>query len=169
MHLKVSVSWTTKVMVKLKSITAQKIKFSIKDFSSKYDQIRRFLRIWSHLLKKSLTENLFFCAVCFIVIMFTETLYLLSKNFQAPLTLVDYQVKYQEEHFKKMYSCFSVLKPGDYCSVANCRIRNWTFPWRFFGKCLSERFFRFSFFFGQKLGISIRSIFYTLYFHYVSC
>ena len=33
--------------------TAQKMKFSIKDFFSKCDQIRRKLRIWSHLLKKS--------------------------------------------------------------------------------------------------------------------
>ena len=30
------------------------MKFSIKDFFSKCDQIRRNLRIWSHLLKKSL-------------------------------------------------------------------------------------------------------------------
>ena len=44
-------------------LTAQKMKFSIKDFFSKYDQIRSFLRIWSHLLKKSLIENFFFCAV----------------------------------------------------------------------------------------------------------
>ena len=29
--------------------TAQKIKFSIKDFFSKCDQIRRELQIWSHL------------------------------------------------------------------------------------------------------------------------
>ena len=36
------------------------MKFSIKDFFSKWDQIRSFLRIWSHLLKKSLMENLFF-------------------------------------------------------------------------------------------------------------
>ena len=41
-------------------ITAQKMKFSIKDFLSKCDQIRRKLRIWSHLLKKSLMENLVF-------------------------------------------------------------------------------------------------------------
>ena len=33
------------------------MKFSINDFFSKGDQIRRKLRIWSHLLKKSLTEN----------------------------------------------------------------------------------------------------------------
>ena len=40
-----------------KEITAQKIKFSIKDFFSKCDQIRSFLWIWSHLLKKSAIEN----------------------------------------------------------------------------------------------------------------
>ena len=32
----------------------QKMKFSIKVFSSKCDEIRSFLRIWSHLLEKSL-------------------------------------------------------------------------------------------------------------------
>ena len=42
---------------------AQKMKFSIKDFFSKCDQIRSFLRIWTHLLKKSLIENFIFCAV----------------------------------------------------------------------------------------------------------
>ena len=40
--------------------TGQKMKFSIKDFFSKCDQIRSFLRIWSHLPKKYLMENLFF-------------------------------------------------------------------------------------------------------------
>ena len=39
------------------------MKFSIKDFFSKCDQIRRNLQIWSHLLKKFLMENLIFCAV----------------------------------------------------------------------------------------------------------
>ena len=39
------------------------MKFSIKDFSSKCDQIRRKLWIWSHLQKKSLMENFIFCAV----------------------------------------------------------------------------------------------------------
>ena len=38
--------------------TAQKMKFSIKDLFSKFDQIRSFLRIWSYLLKKSLIEIL---------------------------------------------------------------------------------------------------------------
>ena len=44
------------------SDTAQKVKFSIKDFFSKYDQTRSFSQIWSHLLKKSLIKNFIFCA-----------------------------------------------------------------------------------------------------------
>ena len=40
------------------SNTLQKMKFSIKNFFTKCDQIRSFLRIWSNLLKKSLMENL---------------------------------------------------------------------------------------------------------------
>ena len=39
------------------------MKFSTKDFFRKCDQISNFLRIWSHLLKKSLMENFIFCAV----------------------------------------------------------------------------------------------------------
>ena len=37
--------------------TADKMKFFIKGFFSKCDQIRSFLRMWSHLLKKSLMGN----------------------------------------------------------------------------------------------------------------
>ena len=43
--------------------TAQRMKFAIKDFVSKCDQIRRKLQIWSYLLKKSLMKNFIFCAV----------------------------------------------------------------------------------------------------------
>ena len=50
-------------------ITAQKMKFSIKDFFSKCDQIRRKLQIWSHLLKKSVMENFIFCAVDLMAIL----------------------------------------------------------------------------------------------------
>ena len=39
------------------------MKFSAKDFFSKCDQIRRKLRIWSHLLKKSIMMTLFFGSV----------------------------------------------------------------------------------------------------------
>ena len=41
----------------------KKMKIFIKDFFRKLDQILRKLRIWSHLLKKSLLENFIFCAV----------------------------------------------------------------------------------------------------------
>ena len=39
------------------------MKFSIKDFFSKYDQIRRKLRIYLDLLKKSLIDDFIFCVV----------------------------------------------------------------------------------------------------------
>ena len=39
------------------------MKFSIKSFFSKCDQIRSFLLIWSHLLKKFVMKNLIFCAM----------------------------------------------------------------------------------------------------------
>ena len=40
--------------------TGQKLKFSIKDFFGKCDQIRNFLRLWLYLLKESLIENFIF-------------------------------------------------------------------------------------------------------------
>ena len=45
--------------------TAQKIKFFIKDFFSKCEQIRSLLRSWSHLPRKFLMENFIFCAVIY--------------------------------------------------------------------------------------------------------
>ena len=40
------------------------MKFSVKGFFSKCDQIHKKLRIWPHLLKKSLMENfIFLCSV----------------------------------------------------------------------------------------------------------
>ena len=54
--------------LKLLKHTAQKMKFSIKDWK---------IRIWSHLLKKSLMENLIFCPVT-VVIRFLWSGYLKS-------------------------------------------------------------------------------------------
>ena len=45
------------------SNNTQKMKFSIKNFFSKRDQICSFQRIWSHLCKKSLMESSILCAV----------------------------------------------------------------------------------------------------------
>ena len=54
------------------SYTAQNMKFFIEDFLSKCYGIRRFWRIWSHLLKKSLMENFIFlcCAIYFLSFIF---------------------------------------------------------------------------------------------------
>ena len=49
-------------------VTAQKVKFFIKDIFSKCDQIHSFLWIWSHLLKKSLMENFIFWVVNFLIL-----------------------------------------------------------------------------------------------------
>ena len=55
-----------------KTSIAQKVKFSINDFSSKCDQIRRELWIWLHLLEKFLMENFIFCVVQGDIIPITE-------------------------------------------------------------------------------------------------
>ena len=47
------------LMTNMKQYTTQKMKFPIKNFFSKSDQIR----IWTHLLKKFLMESFIFCAV----------------------------------------------------------------------------------------------------------
>ena len=60
--------------------TAQKMKFCIKDFFSKCDPIRSFLRIRSHLLKKSLIQNLIFCAVRAISSYLENALWYLHKK-----------------------------------------------------------------------------------------
>ena len=46
---------------------AQKRSFPLKDFFSKCEQIRNFLRICVHLLNKSSMENFIFCAVYYFI------------------------------------------------------------------------------------------------------
>ena len=54
------------ILLTLATDTSQKMKVFIKDFFNKCDQIRSFLRIRWHLLKKSLMQNFIFCAVCWV-------------------------------------------------------------------------------------------------------
>ena len=61
------VKTTKKPAIFYHMMTAQKMKFSIKDFFRKCDQIRSFLGMWSHILKKSLMENFIFCAVDLLI------------------------------------------------------------------------------------------------------
>ena len=65
------------IFIILVTITAQKMKFSIRDFFSKYDQILRKARIWSHLLKKFLMKNFYFCVVQYFCL---PNFWTLSKN-----------------------------------------------------------------------------------------
>ena len=71
-----------------------KMKFPVKDFFSKYDQIRSFLLIWPHLLKKSLMENFIFYVVPIHMLLIlmkeqgcecTRIISLLKKNFEKKL------------------------------------------------------------------------------------
>ena len=57
--------WVLAVL--LASMHYSTMKFSIKDFFSKCDQIPIKLRIWSRLLKKFLMENFIFCAVTLLL------------------------------------------------------------------------------------------------------
>ena len=50
------------------------------DFFRKYDQIPRTLRIWSHLLMKSLMENFFYLFSDFFPPQLTERTLLLIEN-----------------------------------------------------------------------------------------
>ena len=59
------------------------MKFSIKDFFSKCEQIRSFLLIGSHSLKKSLMENFIFCALLWEaegIILFETNTNMLNSN-----------------------------------------------------------------------------------------
>ena len=56
------VGWCCSVRQFVPNFTAPKMKFSIKDFISRFDRIGSCQLIWSHLLKKSLMEDFIFCA-----------------------------------------------------------------------------------------------------------
>ena len=64
--------------------------FSIKDFFSKRDQIRRKLWIWSHLLKKFSIENYIFCEVAissFILSPISLLLHMINKRWRISYNL----------------------------------------------------------------------------------
>ena len=70
--------------------------FSIEDFFSKCDQIRILLRIWSHLLKKSLMENFIFCAVIYFrtaSVIFASTLMIMKHLLTTYFTFLPIKMK----------------------------------------------------------------------------
>ena len=80
------------------------MKFSINDFFSKCEQIRNFLRIWSHLLKKSLMENFIFCAV---KVMMRDELHL-EATYLTPIFPPKYLIG--KSYTKQIFKCFKILK-----------------------------------------------------------
>ena len=75
----------------MNNITAQKMKFSILNFFSKCDKIRRKPRIWSHLLKKSLTENLIFLCSVFNGQVSTGQFYPMVKCSMSTITTLEHK------------------------------------------------------------------------------
>ena len=77
--LKKSSSWQKELVHRfISNVPVQKMKFCIKEFLSKCDQIRRSLQIWSHLPKKFLTESLIFCAECHVYILREHSKFLIN-------------------------------------------------------------------------------------------
>ena len=66
------------------------MKFSIRDFFSKYDQIRSFLRIRSHLLKKSSMENFIFCVANVLLVYSIMFVILVIKQLHKQLKSVSF-------------------------------------------------------------------------------
>ena len=66
------VTFECQIFLVMVTYTVLKINFSIEDFFNKCDQIRSFLRIWSHLLNKSLIKNFIVCAVESVQIKFSK-------------------------------------------------------------------------------------------------
>ena len=79
------------------------MKFSIKDFFSKCNQIRRKLRIWSYLLTKSLSENFIFCAVS----VSSYKLILFPPTFLFHPIINNYTLSYTTSHL--VFSFFSLF------------------------------------------------------------
>ena len=89
-------------------ITVQKMKFSFMDFFSKCDQIRSFLQIWSHLLKKCVMKNFIFCAMYCVVTLLAASLFVLNFfNGSNSLTLIStffyWNVLLYSNSFSKWY------------------------------------------------------------------
>ena len=85
--------------------TAQRMKFSIKDFFNKWNQIRSKLRIWSHLLTKSFMENVIFVhrKACRKVLVYISCIkhYMFFKSSLIFLVINEYNIK------PVMICCFS--------------------------------------------------------------
>ena len=93
---------TSKIMEKVAHLYFLVYFSSIKDFLSKYDQIRSFLQIWSHLLKKSLMENFILMKemTSWVIVQFTVSKYN-STSLYVPL-ICKCQCFFYSQFFEKI-------------------------------------------------------------------
>ena len=111
---------TKTILWKLPSETnAQKIKFSIKSFFSKCDQIHSFLRIWSHSLTKSWMEN-------FIFVQWTWSL----ESVNLPKYEIDFQrvwlyVYYRSGMFLRQLFVITILEITTFGNTLTPRVFYW--------------------------------------------
>ena len=103
------------------------MKFSIKDFFSKCDQICRYLRIWSHLLKESLMVNLFLCAATHCV----KKFYLRCLIGNQHCTNVKFSINPFSTNVPLMD------KPGSWLLLTKC-LKNTCGRVKFYLKCFSN-------------------------------
>ena len=89
------------------------MKFSIDDFFSKCEQIRRKLQICSHLLKISLMESFIFCAVKYCIEMLSLDLKFMK--------ITDFQPKRKESfafNYNTMMSFYKLTSFTEECCTA---------------------------------------------------
>ena len=88
------------------SATTQKMEFSIKNVFDQCDQMRNFLRIWSHLLKKPLMENFIFWAICTTGHLIKEVAY--SRRLSCSLRKMKFEVQFFFFLFRCVCWCYMV-------------------------------------------------------------
>ena len=81
------------------------MEFPITDTFSKFDQICSFLRIWSHLLKKSVLGNFMFCSV---LVLFLIPFFLELKMYVSFLTSSINAPEKKNEQTVNRLACFRI-------------------------------------------------------------
>ena len=112
--------------------TAQKIKFCIKDFFSKCDQICSFLRIWSHFLKKSLMENFIFVQWCLFKIKFYKCFWIDKMRNRKRSLKINLWIKYLPKTTRKLlnfvirtWTIKTSHKESLYCLLGDLNETSW--------------------------------------------
>ena len=97
--------WDVTLLSDFRIFNAQNLNFSIKDFFSKCDQIRSFLQIWPHLLKKSLMKNLIFSTVEFLGKALQKILVLSKDSRVQPVSFLENELPPFWRHLEKTFWC----------------------------------------------------------------